>query len=189
MGGADGFNCTNHLVESWFDRLFVLAKVLLVPARRSSAEDLVSDAIADRCLKECVTNGCPSLPCETDPEVALRSLIWWVRFRVKNENRRRRPEAWGDEEATFANVIEDPSPGPLDCAISRETNRVIWAALAKLSEEERLVVTLVWIGGVTHELAAKVLGMPLGTVKRALYRALKKLRAMPEIRRLLDGIN
>jgi RNA polymerase sigma factor (sigma-70 family) len=190
MGGADGFNCTNHLVERWFETLYVLAKVRLVPWRRGTAEALVEKAIADRCTKNCViTNGRPSLPCETDPEFALPSLIRWVTYRVKNENRKRRPDAWGDEEATFATVIEDPSPGPLDWAISREAKRVIWEALAKLSDVERGAIARVVLDGLTHKDAGTNLRMPLGTVKRVLYRALKKLRAMPEIRRLLDGIN
>ena len=75
-------------------------------------------------------------------------------------------EAWGcnDERAEGASQIVD-----------REALR---QALGKLSPEHREVVLLHEVEGLTYEDAAKVLDVPVGTVKSRLHHAFLNLRRM-----------
>ena len=50
------------------------------------------------------------------------------------------------------------------------------AAMGRLSEKERVAVTLCYTTGLTHEEAAEVLQWPLGTVKTNILTAKEKLR-------------
>jgi RNA polymerase sigma-70 factor (ECF subfamily) len=51
------------------------------------------------------------------------------------------------------------------------------AALAALGEERREALLLCYQTGMTHEAAADILGVPVGTLKSRLYAGLKELRA------------
>jgi RNA polymerase sigma-70 factor (ECF subfamily) len=63
-------------------------------------------------------------------------------------------------------------------------SRQLWeleCALARLREEQREVVLLVGLEGMSYETAAKVLGVPIGTVRSRLSRAREALRQLIDI--------
>ena len=62
-------------------------------------------------------------------------------------------------------------------ALRRETARELRGALAELPEEQSRVIELAFFGGFTHSEIARMLGMPLGTVKGRLRLGLEKVRA------------
>jgi RNA polymerase sigma-70 factor (ECF subfamily) len=49
-------------------------------------------------------------------------------------------------------------------------------AMEKLDDDKREVLLVCYHAGMTHEIAAEVLGIPLGTIKSRLHAALKELR-------------
>jgi RNA polymerase sigma-70 factor (ECF subfamily) len=51
------------------------------------------------------------------------------------------------------------------------------AALTKLGDDKREALLLCFHAGITHEIAADILGVPLGTLKSRVYAGLKELRA------------
>jgi RNA polymerase sigma-70 factor (ECF subfamily) len=53
-------------------------------------------------------------------------------------------------------------------------------ALATLPEDQREVITLAFIDGLTHGAIAEQLGLPLGTVKGRARGGLKRLRGLLE---------
>jgi len=73
----------------------------------------------------------------------------------------------------------EPSRGPhsaaADAALSDDMAALL-PALATLPEDRREVVVLVYGRGMTHEAAADVLAIPLGTLKSRLHAALRHLR-------------
>ncbi|MGH7729318.1 MAG: RNA polymerase sigma factor [Vulcanimicrobiaceae bacterium] len=70
----------------------------------------------------------------------------------------------------------DPSPGPAAVAERADEVRRLRAAIDELPEKYRTVITLYHLQGRQYEEIAKVLGLPLGTVKTHLFRAKDLLR-------------
>ena len=61
---------------------------------------------------------------------------------------------------------------------TRETGRILEAAIARLDDDSRLLVLLSDVEGFTYEELAAAAGIPLGTVKSKLHRARMALRKM-----------
>lgn len=74
----------------------------------------------------------------------------------------------GDEPAT---------PSPEGLVLAGETRNEVRGALLRLRDEERLVVTCRYLLDLTEAETAAALGIPAGTVKSRLHRALGRLRA------------
>jgi RNA polymerase sigma-70 factor (ECF subfamily) len=70
----------------------------------------------------------------------------------------------------------DPRPGPEGEALSGETGAAIQAALDRLPDEQRAVVVLCDVQGLSYEEAAEPLELAVGTVKSRLSRARARLR-------------
>lgn len=77
-------------------------------------------------------------------------------------------------------------PLPERAAEQAETARIVRAAVARLPDDQRLLVGLVDLEGLDYEEAAAVAGVALGTVKSRLFRARAHLRELlreaPELR-------
>jgi RNA polymerase sigma-70 factor (ECF subfamily) len=73
-------------------------------------------------------------------------------------------------------------------AEGRITVAVVRRTLAQLSEEQRSVLILVCVDGLTYKEAAEVLGIPLGTVMSRLSRARQELHARLHDRRASDPV-
>jgi RNA polymerase sigma-70 factor (ECF subfamily) len=72
----------------------------------------------------------------------------------------------------------DPGIGPEQEAIAGEEARRLRAAIARLPEKYRSVITLYHLQGRQYEEIAQVLEIPIGTVKTHLFRAKEQLRRM-----------
>ena len=62
-------------------------------------------------------------------------------------------------------------------ALRRETAHQVRGALGALPSEQSQVIELAYFGGFTHSEIAKMLGMPIGTVKGRMRLGLEKMRA------------
>jgi RNA polymerase sigma-70 factor, ECF subfamily len=76
----------------------------------------------------------------------------------------------------------DPAPGPELLALRRDETLRLRAAIDALPEKYRVVITLYHLQGRQYEEIARVLELPMGTVKTHLFRAKEMLR-----KRLADG--
>jgi RNA polymerase sigma-70 factor (ECF subfamily) len=70
----------------------------------------------------------------------------------------------------------DAAAGPESEAIANDEARRLRAAIAALPEKYRTVITLYHLQGKQYDEIAKVLGVPIGTVKTHLFRAKDQLR-------------
>lgn len=93
--------------------------------------------------------------------------------------RRRRPadslEALADEEDGPV-AVPDSAPGPERLALDAETAAAIQQGLLLLPEEQRLVVVLCDVQGLSYEEAAEATGAAIGTIKSRLSRGRARLR-------------
>jgi len=71
-------------------------------------------------------------------------------------------------------------PDGRDVVDSRLTLAAVSAAMAELPEEQRVLVALVCIDGVSYKEAAEITGSPIGTVMSRLARARRQLHAYIE---------
>jgi RNA polymerase sigma-70 factor (ECF subfamily) len=109
---------------------------------------------------------------------------WLLRIAVNAcydvlRRRQRRPASSLDElteqgDGEFA--PPDRVLGPESAAIGAETARVIQDGLATLPDEQRMLVVLCDVQGLSYEEAAEVSQVALGTVKSRLSRARARLR-------------
>jgi RNA polymerase sigma-70 factor, ECF subfamily len=72
----------------------------------------------------------------------------------------------------------DASPGPEHRVIALDEAQRLRDAIARLPEKYRTVITLYHLQGHQYEEIAKVLDLPMGTVKTHLFRAKEQLRRM-----------
>ena len=88
---------------------------------------------------------------------------WWTRFRRSSARIEEIPLAAAD-------------PSPADRALSEETRRHIWLAFDKLPDRQRQVFVLRYIEDLSTAEVAATLGLSPGSVKRHLFRAIRRLR-------------
>ncbi|MGA8031303.1 MAG: sigma-70 family RNA polymerase sigma factor [Casimicrobiaceae bacterium] len=94
--------------------------------------------------------------------------------------RKRREELLGDRDGQVADEdpdTDDPAEAVADHTRSASLKLDLERAMRVLSEPERAAIVQCYDNDLSHEEAAYVLGMPVGTVKTHIYRAKQKLRA------------
>lgn len=82
-----------------------------------------------------------------------------------------------------ADHVPVAAPGHEEELLRQERRRDIEAAVARLGSKLRDVVLLRWSGELSYDEIAETLRIPLGTVKRRLFTAIKKLRRFMGVRR------
>ncbi len=115
-------------------------------------------------------------------DVARGTAMAWImtmaRSRALDALRRRDP---AECEADIETLVEgggSDSPGPQDLLEAVQQGSLLHAALARLDPLPRQLVALAFFRGLSHEEIADQTGMPLGTVKSHIRRALERLRRL-----------
>ena len=104
-------------------------------------------------------------------EAKFSTWLYRIAYNVFRENARKRKELVGiDEEQLQAKV----DPQTVDPGLRHD----LMNALANLPLHERTAVTLCCQNGLSHDEAARVLDIPLGTVKTNVLRGREKLKKM-----------
>ena len=82
------------------------------------------------------------------------------------------------EEASLADLLADPGPGPDGLVEAAEIRRAVWAALGKLPPAQRAVIVLRYYLDLSEAEMADELACPPGTVKWRLHAARKRLQTL-----------
>jgi RNA polymerase sigma-70 factor (ECF subfamily) len=157
-------------LESLYDatvgKLYALASAILRHAQ--DAEDVVC-ATYEQAWESAA---------QYDPgrATALGWLMMMCRSRALDQLRKRKLQAVPLADVRLSETDENAAP-PDDLLSLVQENSRVHEALATLSEERRQLVSLSFLRDLTHAEIAELTGMPLGTVKSHLRRALSQLRA------------
>jgi RNA polymerase sigma factor (sigma-70 family) len=104
----------------------------------------------------------------------------WLLAIVTNEARNRRRHA--GRQAALALRALDPGPAPTDeAATSHADHERLLRIVGGMREEDRLVIGYRYFLDLSEEETAEALGIPRGTVKSRLARALARLREQMEV--------
>ena len=119
--------------------------------------------------------------------IVTNVAIDWMR-RKKNQPSAEFDEAIQTPEHVepAASTMARPDPGPLAATQSQETGSLINKAIATLSPEHQVVVTLNLIEGFQYNEIAEKLGISIGTVMSRLFYARKKLQV--QLKDLYDNL-
>jgi RNA polymerase sigma-70 factor (ECF subfamily) len=93
--------------------------------------------------------------------------------------KQRRPTSSLDDlpvEADHVTYLRDPAKLPAEVVERHELNRMIQAGIATLPDEQRVVLVLSDVQGLSYQEIAQAAGISLGTVKSRLSRGRAKLR-------------
>jgi RNA polymerase sigma-70 factor (ECF subfamily) len=109
---------------------------------------------------------------------------WLLRIAVNTcydilRRRQRRPSTSLDvivEESGESPIFADRQVGPEQAALGSETVSAVEQGLALLPDDQRTIVVLCDIQGLSYDEAAEIEGIALGTVKSRLSRARARLR-------------
>jgi RNA polymerase sigma-70 factor (ECF subfamily) len=104
----------------------------------------------------------------------------WLLAIVTNEARNRRRHA-GRQAALALRAVEPEPPGVEESAGARADHERLMRVVGGLSEEHRLVIGYRYFLDLSEEETAEALGVPRGTVKSRLARALARLREQMEV--------
>lgn len=103
--------------------------------------------------------------------------------RLRYESRRsaslRQPPADGCEAEDGLDRLPSPSPDPERTAAGRLRAEVLFAAVARLPERQRAALLLRHQQGLSYPELASALGVPEGTAKTMVHRAVLALRRLP----------
>ncbi|HEV3140329.1 MAG TPA: RNA polymerase sigma factor, partial [Vicinamibacterales bacterium] len=103
----------------------------------------------------------------------LVRMIWRMALDRQRNERRRAARDHGDWRSRS---LAPPPPTPADTLEADERSRRLWQAIDALPEKLRIVIVLVNIEDHDVGVVAKLLGLPVGTVKSRLFSARQKLK-------------
>jgi RNA polymerase sigma-70 factor (ECF subfamily) len=125
---------------------------------------------ADDAVQEALVRAWRDLPGLRDPE-RFEAWLHRVLVRACGDQVRRRQRDRRDASAAMA------APGPPDATQRVADRDEMERALERLSVEQRIAVVLHYYLGLSHPEIAEATGLPIGTVKSRLSRALDALQA------------
>ena len=145
---------------------------------------------AEDCAQEAFLQAYKSLRRLRDPDmfvswlrgITYRTCMNWLR------NERKRADGWaGDSARTslddVADIVQTPPSFGSD-PMRRETSRAVMRAIRRLPDQYQLPVVLRYLQELSYDEIARFMGVSVGAVRGALYRANQLLRN--ELRSLLS---
>jgi RNA polymerase sigma-70 factor (ECF subfamily) len=146
----------------------VYGLILRVLGDASSAEEVLLDVYTQvwrQAASYDISRGTPLAWLTT---IARSRAIDRLRSGWQDQQRKEPLETLGDAVADAAN--------PEETTVASERQRLVRAALAELSPEQREVIELAYYSGLSHSEIAEKLNQPLGTVKTRTRLGMMKLR-------------
>jgi RNA polymerase sigma-70 factor (ECF subfamily) len=111
----------------------------------------------------------------------LRIVANEARNRLRSDRRRQARGAAAKDDVDLPPIEPvDPDPSPEERVLADDQRRLLLSALARLREQDRLVIGARYLLDLNEAETAEALGVARGTVKSRLSRAMSRLRAVLE---------
>jgi RNA polymerase sigma-70 factor (ECF subfamily) len=149
-------------------------RALLPRLRRFALSLTRQDSSADDLVQSCLERALSRRE-RRNEEGDLRAWLFQIMFRQFLDGQRR-AKRYAGLLAFFSSEPEPLAPSAEEVAMSRSA----LADFGKLSAEQRALLLLVSVEGMTYQEVADTLHIPLGTVMSRLSRARKALRALTD---------
>jgi RNA polymerase sigma-70 factor (ECF subfamily) len=159
----------SRLYQQTVAQVFAIARCLL--RSKEDAEEIVCDVYTYAWQRA------HAYDCTRGSVMAWLSVM--TRNRAVDRLRQRRATVSLDDEShdeLYKSLAAD-TLGPEQILAQFQSGSAVHRALAALSEQRRHLIALAFFQGLTHEEIAGVVGMPLGTVKSHVRRALAVLQS------------
>lgn len=159
----------NGLYDQTVGQVFAIARSML--RSKEDAEEVVCDVYA----------GAWQHADDYDP--ARGSVIAWLGVMARNraiDRLRQRRESLSLDDARHEGIAGSlcaQGPGPEQVLDQFQAGGAVRRALESLSPQRRHLVSLAFFQGLSHQEISESIGMPLGTVKSHVRRALRELQA------------
>ena len=159
-----------------------------VPALRRFARALLRDAdAADDLVQDCLLRAISRWHLHRE-DADTRAWLFAILYNLFVSGRRAQDRRGGPA----LRIDDRDSVVPLVDGVARAEDRLAWrdvvAGLGTLSDEQRAVLLLVGVEDLSYEQAARVIGVPVGTVMSRLSRARERLRRHLEGRAERPGV-
>jgi RNA polymerase sigma-70 factor (ECF subfamily) len=105
---------------------------------------------------------------------SLKSFLSTIAYRLAVKERMRRNQL---RDLDAVSIADDSASG-LEAAVRNETDRLIVRTIQSLNAEQREILTLRFFGGNSYEDIARIMSIPVGTVKSRIFYAVKSCRQM-----------
>jgi len=147
---------------------------LIPPLRRFARALAKSSDLADDLVQSALERALLSRSTLRDPD-AVQAWLFSILYRqfidhTRRERRRQRFLSW---------LSEQPPVHAASAEHVSEHNATL-AALSRLPPEQRALLLLISVEGVSYQHAAEILDVPIGTIMSRLSRARERLRALSE---------
>src|SRR5712675_912651 len=106
--------------------------------------------------------------------IAINEALMFLR-RVRGAREISIDDLNGNEETAVRLEMPDSRPGPEGVLLQREQNRVLWAAMSKLTPGTRKAIELRDLGDLSTKEAARVMGLSVDAVKGRLFHGRRRL--------------
>lgn len=150
----------------------VYAYALRVLTKPAEAEEIVSETFLRICKTKEKYRGQGSIKGWVF-SIAHRLCLDMIRVKARQGKRVSFPEQLPAEEISSPPLV-----------LEHEQERIIRAAVEKLSAEQREVIMLKIYGGLTFSQISQTLHIPLGTALARMHQGLKRLRLDPDLEKL-----
>jgi RNA polymerase sigma-70 factor, ECF subfamily len=144
---------------------------LRITGQAHDAEDVVTEVFWELWQKP--DRYCPS---KSSPYTYLMMLTRCRALDRKRGLSRHPTQPLLEWAATETAGIGEDTPAPLDELLAVERREIVAQAIQELEPDLRQPIELAFFDGLTHHATAERLGLPLGTVKGRIRRALDRLR-------------
>jgi len=149
------------------------------PGLRAFMSRRVGTAHVEDAVSETMTRAVAGIDRFELGPVGFAGWVYGIGRRVAADHYRRAGRQARQEEAAVRGIDPD-GPAPLDTVLEGEDRAAMRAAFALLSADERELLELRVVGGLSAEEVAAALGKRAGAVRTAQYRALAHLRRILE---------